>query len=152
MLIDLNDTELSLLVSGLAELVHGGVVPEAEWPARMGAPRAAAEALLARVGQAHSALVLSGTGAMQDMVLAAFDGTPPSEARVAELTEAAAGPENAALRAALQHYAVLRALGPGWLMELAGAPGARAAIPAAIWGQMQHFLGAGSDPSRGEQR
>lgn len=152
MFLDLGPTDLSLLVRGLTELLHGDMIPETEWAGRMGEPRAAAEALLARLGQAHSDQLLSGTGAMQDLVLAGFGGAPPTESQVAELTEAAIGPANAVLRAALQHYALLRALGPVWLDELTREPAARAAIPAPVWMQLQQFLGGAANPGEGGGR
>ncbi len=152
MFLDLSPTDLSLLVRGLTELLHGELLSEAEWADRMGESRASAVALLARLGQAHSAQLLSSTGAMQDMVLAGFGGTPPSELEVAELAERAIGPENATLRAALQHYGLFRALGPGWIDALEQDPVAHAAIPPAIWTQMRQFLarpeGAQGEPGR----
>lgn len=131
MLIDLSDADLALLTDALDLMVdrpgHGD----------------AAVALLSRLGGLAGGLAFSRTGAAQEASLTDHAGRPPALEVVTALAEAAAGPENGALRSALRHYATLRALGPGWVAAIGASETARAALPDHVWPQLEFFLGEG---------
>ncbi|MDX2121527.1 MAG: hypothetical protein SF070_10790 [Gemmatimonadota bacterium] len=129
MITHLTDDDLTLLTAALGELQQQG-----------GASGPEVAQLLARLVRYRSALTLSRTGAGQEEWFDDFSAPPPAAELVSDLAAAAIGPENATLRAALRHYGVLRALGPGWIAALEELPEARRAIPAAVWQQMRMFL------------
>lgn len=143
MLIDVSETELALLASVLNEALQDAALPDADFADRMGDSRAAGAALLARLAAWRSALTLSHTGSGQEEWLVDFGNQPPTEDQVSALAASAVGPENAALRGALRHYGLLRALGPGWVAAVTGAPGGGSEVPGWVVQQMQLFLGGG---------
>lgn len=129
MITRLTDADLTLLSTALGELMQQG-----------GAAAGEAATLLARLGALSSALTLSRTGAGQEEWFADFSAPPPAAELVSDLAAEAVGPANATLRAALRHYGVLRALGPGWIAALEELPEVRRALPDAVWQQMRMFL------------
>lgn len=143
MLIDVSETDLALLASVLNEALQDTGLPEAEFAARMGGSRASGAALLARLAAWRSDLTLSHTGSGQEEWLVDFGNQPPTEEEVSALAAQAVGPENAALRGALRHYGLLRALGPGWVTAVTAAPGEGSEVPGWVLQQMQLFLGGG---------
>lgn len=129
MITRLTEADLALLSTALGELLQQG-----------GASAGEAATLLARLGALRSALTLSRTGAGQEEWFDDFSAPPPAADLVSDLAAEAVGPENATLRAALRHYGLLRALGPGWIAVLQELPEARRALPDAVWQQMRMFL------------
>lgn len=146
MFIDASDSDLTLLANVLNEALQDAALPEAEFADRMGGTRAAGAALLARLAACRSALTLSHTGSGQEEWLMDFGNQPPTEDEVSALAARAVGPENAALRGALRHYGLLRALGPGWVAAVGPGPGEACEVPGWVVQQMQLFLGGGRPP------
>lgn len=129
MITRLTEADLTLLSTALGELMQQG-----------GASAGEAATLLARLGALSSALTLSRTGAGQEEWFDDFSAPPPAAELVSDLAAEAVGPENATLRAALRHYGLLRALGPGWIAVLQELPEVRRGIPESVWQQMRMFL------------
>ncbi|MBK6424552.1 MAG: hypothetical protein IPI38_01205 [Gemmatimonadetes bacterium] len=146
MLIDVSESDLTLLANVLNEALQDAAIPDPVFAERMGESRPAGAALLARLAAFRSALTLSHTGAGQEEWLVDVGNQPPTEDQVTALAASAIGPANADLRGALRHYGLLRALGPGWVAAMAPTSGDQAAVPGWAVQQMQLFLGSGQPP------
>lgn len=129
MITRLTEDDLTLLTTALGELRQQGEAAALE-----------AGDLCGRLDGYRSALTLSRTGAGQEEWFDDFSAPPPAADLVSALAAEAVGPENATLRAALRHYGLLRALGPGWIAVLQELPEVRRAIPDGVWQQMRMFL------------